>query len=509
MGAGWFYTPKQMLHYFATRFTTLRPPRTKLQNPYAVLRTLDRHEWSMLLVGFAAWTVDSFDYFTVPLTVTEIAKEFGEMPSAITWGITITLMLRSVGAVISGCICDRYGRKWIMIGNLALIVIVEMCSGFCNNLPQFIGVRALFGICMGGLIGVATTTALEDLPYESRGIASGIVNIGYPVGYLLATPMYRAWVPSHGWRSLFWFASGAPLLVLLWRLYLPETNSFQILKASREDKHTRQDHKRPSSLRAFLSEASFALRKNWVLFIYMVVLMTAFTALSHGGDDLYATFLKQQRGASPDRVTLTICIGQIGAIIGSLIFGWISSFIGRRLTVIVTCLSGGALVAPYVLVRGDKLIAVTFFQRFFNGAVWAPMAVHLIELSPPQVRAFFYGVTYQLGNLASAASSTIEATIGEEFPLPPSATGTKRYDYGKVIGIFMGAACGLIVILILLGPEMTQEERDEEALLVHESEEMRANGRSLAEIGRSRTEAGEKDSSSGDVEDATEKRAYV
>lgn len=73
----------------------------------------------------------------------------------------------------------------------------------------------------------------------------------------------------------------------------------------------------------------------------------------------------------------------------------------------------------------------------------------------------------------------------------------------------MGAACGLIVILILLGPEMTQEERDEEALLVHESEEMRANGRSLAEIGRSRTEAGEKDSSSGDVEDATEKRAYV
>lgn len=49
----------------------------------------------------------AFDYFTVPLTVTEIAKEFGEMPSAITWGITITLMLRSVGAVISGCICDR------------------------------------------------------------------------------------------------------------------------------------------------------------------------------------------------------------------------------------------------------------------------------------------------------------------------------------------------------------------------------------------------------------------
>lgn len=62
--------------------------------------------------------------------------------------------------------------------------------------------------------------------------------------------------------------------------------------------------------------------------------------------------------------------------------------------------------------------------------------MHLSELSPPVLRAFFYGVTYQLGNLASSASSTIEATIGERFPLAAGPDGESRYDYGKVIGNF-------------------------------------------------------------------------
>lgn len=62
-----------------------------------------------------------------------------------------------------------------------------------------------------------------------------------------------------------------------------------------------------------------------------------------------------------------------------------------------------------------------------------------MELSPPALRSLLVGLTYQLGNLVSSASATIQATIGERYPLPPSATEASRFDYGKVIGIFMGA----------------------------------------------------------------------
>ena len=85
MGAGWFYTPEQIGRYLLSRPTSLKPPRTKLRNPIAVLKELDSHQWLLFVVGFMGWTWDAFDFFTVSLTVTEIADDFGKMNSAVTW----------------------------------------------------------------------------------------------------------------------------------------------------------------------------------------------------------------------------------------------------------------------------------------------------------------------------------------------------------------------------------------------------------------------------------------
>src|ERR1700712_3316213 len=58
MALGWFYSPSQILHYFPSRVTSLKPPRAQLKNPYAILRQLDAHQWNMFFVGFAAWAWD-------------------------------------------------------------------------------------------------------------------------------------------------------------------------------------------------------------------------------------------------------------------------------------------------------------------------------------------------------------------------------------------------------------------------------------------------------------------
>ena len=82
--------------------------------------------------------------------------------------------------------------------------------------------------------------------------------------------------------------------------------------------------------------------------------------------------------------------------------------------------------------------------------------IHLMELSPGSFRTFVVGTSYQLGNLVSSASSTIESTIGERFPLPPKESKgklVKRYAYGKVICIFMACVFVYTIILALIGPE--------------------------------------------------------
>jgi MFS transporter, SHS family, lactate transporter len=252
------------------------------------------------------------------------------------------------------------------------------------------------------------------------------------------------------------------------------------------------------------------MRANWFLFVYMVVLMSGYNSVSHGSQDLYPTFLKNQVNMGPTQVTVITVVGQIGALVGSTVFGYVSTFTGRRPAMMLGAVLGGALVPSYIFLRNDKLIATCFFEQFFVGGSWGPVPVrlrskvclrdqveltihqvHLVELSPPVLRTFIYGLSYQLGNLASSASSTIEATIGQRFPLPPGKGGEKRYDYGKVIGIFLGAVWAYILLFVFLGPEMTQEERDEEAVLAHELENMRAQGVSMQEIGRIRSRGGD------------------
>jgi MFS transporter, SHS family, lactate transporter len=85
MAIGWFYSPSQIKRYLLTRPSSLKPPGTKLRNPIAVLRELDRHQWLMFLAGFLGWTWDAFDFFTVSLTVTELAESFGKTNAQVSW----------------------------------------------------------------------------------------------------------------------------------------------------------------------------------------------------------------------------------------------------------------------------------------------------------------------------------------------------------------------------------------------------------------------------------------
>ncbi|OAA66362.1 carboxylic acid transporter [Akanthomyces lecanii RCEF 1005] len=472
---GWFYSPAQIKRYLATRITSLQPPRAKIDNPIRVLREVNRHQWLMFSLGFIAWVWDAVDFFSVSLCLTEIAEEFGVDNAAVSWGITVSLMLRSVGALVFGACSDRYGCKWPMMVALLLFVVLELASGFCQTLSQFLAVRSLYGIAMGGMFGPAASTALSDLPYDARGVLSGLFQNGYSTGYLLACVFYRALVPttSYGWRSLFWFAAVPPLLIMVFRWYMPETDHFQAMKAEREMNALAEQqtdceldstwHGRFHKIAAFARESGKEVKKNWVLLIFMVILMTAFNSCSHGSQDFFPTFLKSQAGFNSSQVVIISVVGQLGSITGGTVLGYISSFSGRRLIMLIACVFGAALVPAYILPRSMVLVCTAFFEQAFVGGVWGPVPVYLMELAPATLRTTVIGLTYQLGNLASSGSATIQAIIGEKYKLSPGPQGQQRFDYGRVIAIFIGAVWGVLFLLLLLGPEMTESERQEEA----------------------------------------------
>lgn len=123
------------------------------------------------------------------------------------------------------------------------------------------------------------------------------------------------------------------------------------------------------------------------------------------------------------------------------------------------CFIGGALLYPYTFTSSTKVIAAAFFEQFCVQGAWGVIPIHLMELSPGAFRTFVVGTSYQLGNLVSSASSTIEATIGERFPLPPKGK-VARYDYGNVICIFMGCVYAYVIVLTFIGPEHLSRKFD-------------------------------------------------
>lgn len=449
------FTKATVARYFKTRLTELIPTKEymnankDLLNPIPGLREISGKQWLFILCAFMGWTWDAFDFFTISLNVSTLSKQLERSTTDITWAITLVLMLRTVGAFLFGYFGDRYGTKWPFVVNLMLMMVIQIGCSFIQTFEQFLAVRALFGVIMGGIYGNATSTALDDCPPRAKGFISGFLQQGYAFGYLLAVIFTRALADTqkHGWRAVYWFAACVTLIITISRALLPETDAFK-----QKQLEKRLQVEAGITPESFGSRAKKALKIYWLMMIYMILLMAGFNFMSHGSQDLFPTFLTMQLGFSKNRSTVTNCVANIGAIIGGLTVGHFSNFVGRRLSIMICCIGGGALIYPWAFVRNNGINAAVFFLQFFVQGAFGVIPAHLTELAHPEFKSFIVGLAYQLGNLASSASSTIESQLGAKFPVV-NKSGEVIHNYGKVMAIFVGCVFAYNLLITFVGPE--------------------------------------------------------
>jgi len=363
------------------------------------LKTLSPRQRSVVTACFLGWTLDAFDFFILVFVIKDIAKEFGTDIKAVTFTIFLTLAMRPLGAFIFGFIADRYGRRPTLMANILLYSVVEFASGFAPSLTALIILRAIFGIAMGGEWGVGASLTMETIPPQTRGFISGLLQAGYPTGYLLATLLFWTLYPFIGWRGMFMVGVLPALLVLYVRTKVEESPAWL------ESEHNNKGQQMWSTI-----------AERWPLFIYMIVLMTTFNFFSHGTQDLYPTFLQVQHKFLPPTVAMIAIIYNIGAILGGLFFGTFSERIGRRRAICTAALLALPAIPLWAFSASPIWLAVgAFVMQFLVQGAWGVIPVHLNELSPPDVRGTFPGFTYQLGNLLAAANATIQADLAERW----------------------------------------------------------------------------------------------
>lgn len=376
------------------------------------------------VASYLGWTLDAFDFFLLVFVLRDVASAFAASLTAVALAITLTLALRPLGALVFGRLADRYGRRRILMLDVALYAFFGFLTAFAPSLGAFLAIRALFGVAMGGEWGVGASLAMESIPAESRGLVSGILQSGYPSGYLLASAAFGLLYPHVGWRGMFVVGLAPALLILYIRRGVEESPAFE-------------------SGRAAGVSTGKVLARHWRLAVYSVLLMTAFNFMGHGTLDLYPTFLLKQRHLAPGTVSLIVVIYNIGGILGGLALGVISQRIGRRLTMLAPLL---ALPAIWLWAFSPSVVLLAlgaFILQFFVEGSFGVIPAHLNELSPPEARAGFTGTVYQLGNLIASSNAVLQTALAERH----------GGDFALALAAVAIVAALALAVLALAGPE--------------------------------------------------------
>src|SRR5213594_1083993 len=228
-----------------------------------LFKLLDRDQRNTFLACFLGWALDAFDFFLLTFVIVPMADDFDRSVADLSYAITITLAMRPVGAFVFGLLGDRFGRRIPLMIDIIFYSAMELLTAFSPNYTWLLIFRALYGIGMGGEWGLGASLAMEALPTAARGLFSGILQQGYAFGYLLAAVVYWIVFPLFGWRGLFVAGALPAVLVIYIRAHVPESAVW-----------LRQQH----AMADFWNEAMLVMKRHWGLFLYVILLMTAFNA---------------------------------------------------------------------------------------------------------------------------------------------------------------------------------------------------------------------------------------
>ena len=383
-----------------------------------------------LFAGVGSWTLDAFDYFVLVFVLTAMSKDFGITIVTATLAITFTLVMRPVGALIFGPLAEKFGRKPVLVINIAIFALIELATALAPNFESFFILRVVYGIAMGGIWGVASALTMESIPTRSRGVVSGLFQAGYPLGYLIASIIFGLLMPVVGWRGMF--AIGVVPILLAAFIFFKVDESPVWLESRGRPGERRKPALWP------------AVRSQWPLLIFAIVLMAAFNYFSHGTQDLYPTFLIKQQGFSTGTVSIIAISYNIAAIIGGLLAGTLSEKFGRKRIIIIFAALALPVIPLWAFASGSIALGIgAFLIQFMVQGAWGVIPAYLNELVPEGTRAVLPGFVYQLGNVIAAPNATIQALIAK-------STGG---NYALAMAIVAGAVAIIIVVLMSFSRE--------------------------------------------------------
>ena len=377
----------------------------------ASLRDVTPAQWRAFWAVMLGWIVDSFDFNILAFIVIDIRGSFGVDNALAGLLGTVTLMMRLVGGTIAGTMADKYGRKLPLTLSIIWFSIFAALCGFSTSYAMLFGLRALFGLGMGGEWAAGMPLVLEHWPSRLRGFVSGLLLGGWYWGYLLAAavfqfvyPLFKN-TPDLAWRTMFWVCLIPALLTLWIRKGVPESPVW--LERQRKLKERAAATDRFGKSVDLAPEPPLSLVRIFQpdllgTTIQTTLVIGSFMCIYYSLNFWYPTFLRTAGHAS---LLPFLAAFNVGAIAGTATWGRLSEGrLGRRGAFTATLILGPASL-PFFLYGGSdtSLIIGAFTMGFFGMGVWGMAPAYTVERFPTEVRGVGPGFCYHAGSAMGAA----------------------------------------------------------------------------------------------------------
>lgn len=421
-----------------------------------------RFHYKLLLVTGLGWLFDSMDTGLIAFILPVLAKEWGLAPGQMGLIGSIGLIGMALGAVISGTVADRIGRKKVFT---ITVLLYSIASAFCAlswNYQSLLVFRFLVGFGLGGELPVAATLVSEYAPSRVRGRFIVLLESFWGLGWIAAACIAYFFIPVYGWRMAFLIGALPALYVCLIRLHMPESVRYLLTRGRVDEARQivlsleKQLHV-PSALFTgetepvpVVAKASFRelWKKPFMSRTIMLWLVWFGINFSYYGIFMWLPSLVFQQGFTVVKTFEYVLIMTLAQLPGYYCAAWLVDKIGRKYTLSAFLLFSG--VASYFF--GHASTAATLMMwgsvmSFFNLGAWGVLYTYTPEQYPTAIRALGSGWAAGFGRFGGMAA-----------PMMVGALLARSFGFSSVFYMFALVFAAVAVIVLSLGVESKQKD---------------------------------------------------
>lgn len=424
---------------------------------------IGKFHYTLLWVIGLGWMFDAMDTGLISFILAKMAEDWSMTPAEKGWVVSIGFVGMAIGAVFSGGLADKWGRKTVFAITLVIYSIATAACAFAPNLTWLLIFRFIVGLGLGGQLPVAVTLVSEYIPAHVRGRFIVLLESFWGLGWLCAALVAYFVIPKYDWHVAF-LIGGLPALYafVIWKK-VPESIPYLINRGRIVEAHALvQSFERQCGVEVIekievlpvsekqdvsftqLWSGAFARRTLMLWLIWFGIVY------SYYGIFTWLPSLLVKEGYTIVQSFEYVLVMILAQLPGYFVAAWLVEKLGRKIT--LAGFIGMCAVSAYFFGQSNSVEQIVIWgclMSFFNLGAWGVLYTYTPEQYPTNIRAFGSGWASAIGRMGGILA-----------PLIVTHLMVMNNGFSYVFMMFTAVLLAVAAVVLVLGEETKGKSLD-------------------------------------------------